>query len=182
VIGHSAGAGTALRYSAGHRVAATVALAGAVTVEAGRPIVPLPPTPTLFLVGAGDRVSDPREIAAFFALAPAPRRLVVIGDAGHLNAMTDVCAIGRGGRPLRRPRDVWLRVPASRARIGTNGCFAPYRPSEQVWPVTRHFVVAELRWAFGVDRHPIGLDRSVTHAFGPVTLAYRVEDGPRPPP
>jgi hypothetical protein len=33
-------------------------------------------------------------------------------------------------------------------------------------------VTAQLRWAFGIDGEPVGLDRATTREFAPVQVTY----------
>ena len=65
-----------------------------------------------------------------------------------------------------------IPVPANLVRLGTDGCFPPARRSKQIWPITDHFVTAALRYAFKLDRTPIGLQPGVVKAFLPVKVTY----------
>ena len=99
----------------------------------------------------------------------------MIDGVAHLNAMSDICEIGKGGGGVvKLAQDAGLPVPDSLAKLGTDGCFAPNLRSRKVWPVTRHFVTAQLRWAFHLDRHPVGLRPSIVKAFLPVKVRYSI--------
>ena len=39
--------------------------------------------------------------------------------------------------------------------------------------VPRHFVVAQLRYVFGIDAQPVGLGPAIADAFPPLTLDYQ---------
>ena len=68
--------------------------------------------------------------------------------------MSDICEIGKGGGGIVAiALQAGIPVPANLVRLGTDGCNAPALKSKQVWPVTRHFVTAQLRYT---GRRPLG--------------------------
>ena len=88
-------------------------------------------------------------MAKAYKTVPAPKRFVVIDGSGHLNGFTDICEIGKGGGGIvALAQEAGIPVPANLVRLGTDGCFKPFLKSKQVWPVTRHFTTAQLRYAF----------------------------------
>jgi dienelactone hydrolase len=175
ITGHSAGGRTAVVYGAQPQVATYIPLAGAVFGRGTTPPPAPPDKPSLYLTGADDGIVAVDQIRQYYATVPAPKRLVIVHGAGHLNAMSDICEIGKGGGGVVAvAREAGLPVPDSLARLGTDGCFPPALPSRQVWPVTRHFEVAMLRYELGIDRRPVGLQRGVVKAFLPVQVTYTV--------
>ncbi len=174
IVGHSAGGRSAIEYAAQPTVRVYVPLAGAAAAFGDLPAATPPPSkPSLYMAGANDTVVPPEGIRSFYAQVPTPKRLVVIDGVGHLNAMSDICEIGRGGGGVvKLAQEAGLPVPDSLVRLGTDGCFAPNHPSRRVWPITRHFVVAELRYTFGITKRPIGLQPGIVKAFAPIKVLY----------
>ena len=127
------------------------------------------------IIGAGGDIAlTPKALAEEYALFPAPKRLVEIGGttAGH-NTFTDVCTVIRqGGGLLEYARKNHLTSDELVA-LGENGCAATDLPPERFWPVVQHFTVAELRSEFGIDPRPVGLDDSITTAFGDIPVEYQ---------
>ncbi len=179
ITGHSAGGRTAITYGANPDVITYIPLAGAAGAFRDQPAATAPSgKSSLYVAGANDTVIPPTGIEAFFETVPAPKRLAVIDGVGHLNAMSDICEIGAGGGGVvKLAQDAGLPVPENLARLGTDGCFAPNSPSKNVWPVTRHFEVAQLRWAFGIDKQPVGLQPSIVKAFLPTKVTYTIDLG-----
>ncbi len=103
-----------------------------------------------------------------------PKRLVLIDGAGH-NAFSDACAIGAAQGGLVKFMGV-LPLPASFKAIATDGCSAPDVVPPAPWPLIDHTVVAQLRWALGIDRTPVGLDQGLDAAFAPVRAS--IESSP----
>jgi hypothetical protein len=60
----------------------------------------------------------------------------------------------------------------SLADIGTDGCGEESLPIEDGWPVIRHFVTAQLRWAFGIDEEPVGMSQEIEALFPEATFEY----------
>ena len=66
-----------------------------------------------------------------------------------------------------------LPVPENLARLGEDGCKPPALAPQITWPVTRHFTTALFRFAFGIDKRPVGLNTRAAQAFVPaVTATY----------
>ena len=176
ITGHSAGGRTAITYGAHRNVITYIPLAGAAAAFRQSPAA-TPPRgkSSLYIAGATDGVVATDGIKTFYRTVPAPKRLVVIDRVGHLNAMSDICEIGKGGGGVvALAQQAGLPVPETLARLGTDGCFKPAYRSTKVWPITRHFEVAQLRYAFGINKAPIGLGPSIVKAFAPVTVTYSI--------
>ena len=167
-VGHSLGGRTSFDILNDPRVAVAVAWA---------PVAPSGPPadkPTMIIGAGGDIALTPKALADEYASFPAPKRFVEIGGkaAGH-NTFTDVCTVIRqGGGLLEYARKNHLTDDTLIA-LGENGCAATDMPPEQFWPVVQHFTVAELRNALGIDPQPVGLDDSITTAFGGVPVEYQ---------
>jgi dienelactone hydrolase len=167
-VGHSAGGNTAFNALSDPRIAAAVGWA---------PVPPntTPPNKPTMIIGAGnDIIFTPDALSKEYATFAAPKRFVEIGGkaAGH-NTFTDVCTVIRqGGGLLEYARKNKL-ADETLIELGENGCAATDMPPERFWPVVQHFTVAELRNAFGLDPQPIGLDDSITTAFGDIPVEYQ---------
>jgi dienelactone hydrolase len=173
IVGHSAGGGTAIKYGSKPNVLTYIAMSAApFAVNGGAPPVP-PDKPSMYITGRQDGIANFDRVSAAYKTVPAPKRFVVIDGSGHLNGMSDICEIGKGGGGIVAiAQQAGIPVPANLVRLGTDGCNPPARASKQVWPVTRHFVTAQLRYEFKLDKHPIGLRPDVVKAFLPVRVTY----------
>jgi len=101
-----------------------------------------------------------------------PARFVTIDGAGHA-ALTDICPIGGQGGLVGVADRANLPVPARVKQLAADGCQAGATPYDQVWPIVRHMVTAQLRTAFGIDRTPVGLDAKTAAQFAPVGVRYQ---------
>ena len=173
IVGHSAGGGTAIKYGAKPNVLTYIALsAGPFAFGTGAAPVPAK-KPSMYITGRDDGVAEFARVADAYKTVPAPKRFVVIDGSGHLNGMSDICEIGKGGGGIVAiAQQAGIPVPANLVKLGTDGCNPPALKSKQVWPLTRHFVTAQLRFAFKLDQKPIGLQPSVVKAFLPVKVTY----------
>jgi dienelactone hydrolase len=164
-IGHSAGGGASAQFVIANGAAAWSPMAAGASGPTD------PGSSGLWIAGANDQIAELAGVEAAFAAAPGPKRLVVIDGAGHNNAFSDICEIGTGGGGvIALAREAGLPIPDSLARLGEDGCKAPNVPSEDVWPVVRHFVTAHLRFQGGITQIPWGLDDDVVDRFDvPVT-------------
>jgi len=126
-----------------------------------------PDVPSLFMVGELDTIVDPIErTAPAFEAAPSPSWYWSFADAGHL-AFSDLCAVGSDGVTLidlaeaAGLADALDGIAPDLRRLATDGCEAPNRPVEEVWPGIHQGSTGFYRWVFGVDPEPVGLDASV---------------------
>jgi len=66
-----------------------------------------------------------------------------------------------------------LPLPDLVITLGRDGCVSP--PAYEgptVWPITRHFVTAALRFHAGLDPEPVGLGSQVVGEFSPAPSTY----------
>lgn len=168
-IGHSAGGSASAQYVTANGASAWSSMASG----AAGPTTP--GSSGLWMAGANDQVALLPGIIDAYEAAPGPKRLVVLDGAGHNNAFSDICEIGAGGGGvIALAREAGLPIPDGLARLGEDGCQAPNAPSEEVWPVVRHFVTAHLRFQAGVDPVPWGLGDGVVDRFD-AEVSYRQE-------
>jgi dienelactone hydrolase len=159
-IGHSAGGFASSQYVAANGAPAWSAMASPAADPTG------PGSSGLWMAGADDQVAELERVVTAFDAARGPKRLVVIEGAGHNNAFSDICEIGAsGGGVIALAREAGLPIPDDLARLGEDGCLDPNLPSEQVWPVARHFVTAHLRFQAGISSVPWGLGDGVADRF-----------------
>jgi hypothetical protein len=132
----------------------------------------------MLITGGNDQVIPRARLQPFYDAMATPKRLVVIEGAGH-NSVTDICLIGADqGGLIAIAGKVGIQVPATVAGLFNDGCAAGgnYPDVKQVWEVPRHFIVAQLRYVFGIDPQPVGLGPAVADAFPPLTLDYQFTD------
>lgn len=165
--GHSAGGNTAFNALADPRV--SVAVGWAPVAPNGSPAN----KPTMIIGAPGDVALTPDELEKEFQSFPAPSRLVEIGGAntGH-NEFTDICAVIRSGNGLVGFAKANHLVSDQLLTLGENGCQPTDLDPDRFMPIVQHFTVAELRSAFGIDPQPVGLDDSITSAFGDIPVRY----------
>ncbi len=167
IFGHSAGGGSAVLFGGEPDVVTFVPMSAG-----SRDPLNLPNKPSLWLTGRTDGVAAVAGVEAAYGAAKTPKRLLIIDDAGHL-APSDLCAIGEnGGGIVQIALDAGLPVPDNLKRLGTDGCGPESLPVREGWPVIRHFVTAQMRWAFGIDAEPVGLSQQAGAAFPGVTFSY----------
>jgi dienelactone hydrolase len=172
VVGHSAGGFDAIEFGAQPDVATYISLAAGDNPGTGGRLVP-PGKPALYMVGADDAVVPASEVDSAYAAAPKPKRLVTIGSSGHL-VFADICLIGSAqGGVTTIAQSLGITIPASLVKLAVDGCGGGAIPVGQAYPVIDHFVVAQLRSVFGIDRQPVGLGDDLTRDFPPATLTYR---------
>jgi len=167
-VGHSLGGRTSFDALNDPRIAVAVGLAP--VAPSGGPA----DKPTMIIGAGGDIALTPDVLAKEYASFPAPKRFVEIGGsaAGH-NTFTDVCTVIRDGGGLLAYAQQNHLVADNLVKLGENGCAATDLPPEKFQPVVQHFTVAELRSEFGLDPQPVGLDDSITTAFGDVPVQYQ---------
>ena len=167
VIGHAAGALAAFKLVSDASISTFVALAAA-------PDATPPTKPGLFVAGSADVVVPIGTIESGVAGLPAPKRLVVIGNATHLSFL-DVCALGGDqGGVLQIAKAAGVTIPDSLLSLYTDGCDAKYLKAEDAWPVIDQVVTAQLRSAFGIDKQPVGLGPELSAAWAPIDV--KVQD------
>jgi pimeloyl-ACP methyl ester carboxylesterase len=173
IVGHSAGGGTAIQYARHSNVLTYIAMSAGPFAFGSR-AAPVPAKkPSMYITGRQDGLAKFSRVATAYKTVPAPKRFIAIDGSGHLTALTDICEIGKGGGGIVAiALQAGIPVPAKLQRLGTDGCNPPAVKSKQVWPVTRHFVTAQLRFAFRIDKTPIGLQPSVVKAFLPAKVTY----------
>ena len=141
------------------------------TIPAGQ----IPDKPGMLITGGNDQVIPLARLQPFYDQMASPKRIVVIGGAGH-NSVTDICLIGADqGGLLAIAAKVGITVPDTVGRLFNDGCATTggYPAVKQVWEVPRHFVVAQLRYVFGIDPQPVGLGPGIATAFPPLTITYQ---------
>lgn len=172
-VGHSAGGfGSTQLAAARDDVPAWISLSGGWALPLLNPL-PAAPKTGLWMVGLNDQVANPASVVDAYDWTPGEGRFVGIGGAGHNNAFTDICTIGGEGGPVALAIAAGLPLPDFVARLGNDGCLAPNKASEELWPIVRHFVTAELRLRSGADAEPVGLGDGVTAAWPTDTVVYR---------
>jgi fermentation-respiration switch protein FrsA (DUF1100 family) len=170
ITGHSAGGGTSIRFGGDPEVVTYIPLSAGISSDPDR-MTDLPDKPSLWLTGKTDGIVDPARTIAAFDASSAPTRLVLIDDMGHLGP-SDICTIGEsGGGVIALALEAGLPIPESLQRLGTDGC-GEDDVIEEGWPIVRHFVTSQLRWAFGIDEEPIGMSQEIQSEFPEATFEY----------
>jgi len=173
VVGHSAGGFAAIQFGSQPDVATYIPLAAGAVMGPNSPAVSLPDKPSLYVAGAEDGVVAETGVESTYSSAPAPKRLVVVANAGHL-AFADVCLIGSGQGGLTAiATSLGITVPPNLVKLATDGCGPGRLDVRQGFTVIDHFVTAQLRAAFGIDKQPAGLDDSIAKSFPAVPFTYR---------
>ncbi len=168
VTGHSAGGSASRRFGGEPGVVTYIPISAGVASEG---MTELPDTPSLWLTGTTDGIIDAQRTIDAFEQASAPTRLVLIDDMGHLGP-SEICLIGdTGGGVIGLALEAGLPVQ-DLVESGTDGCGEESLPIEDGWPVIRHFVTAQLRWAFGIDAEPVGLSQEIEERFPEATFTY----------
>jgi predicted dienelactone hydrolase len=178
-MGHSAGVSSAVGAAAEDPTIKTfVAMSGgrapgsSDTTGTTIPDLPIPTQPGMVVTGGKDQVAAYDRVRSFFDALDAPKRLVVVDDAGH-NAFDDLCLIGRDkGGLLAIASQVGINPPEQLARLFNDGCTADYLPADQAWPAVRHFVTAQMRYELGLDPEPVGLGDGSGAVFVPTKITY----------
>lgn len=167
-IGHSAGGGAALTLLPNPAVRTAIGWAPVGPARGTRE----PTKPTMIIAGLDDIAITPARVRALYATLKAPKRLVEIGNVGH-NGFTDICiAIRQGGGLIEFARQHHL-VPENLLALGENGCQQKNLDPREGFQVIQHFTVAQLRWALGINKTPVGLGPGVTRAFPGVSIQYQ---------
>lgn len=168
ITGHSAGGGTSIRFGGEPDVVTFIPLSAGVSRDGE---VTLPDKPSLWLTGKTDGIVDPQRTIDTFEAANVPARLVLIDDMGHLGP-SDICTIGDGGGGvIAIAKEAGLPITPELERLGTDGCDED-SVIQDGWPIVRHFVTAQLRWAFGFDEEPVGMSQEAQAFFPEATFEY----------
>lgn len=175
-IGHSAGGGTSISLLSRPDVSFAVPMAAGVNPDSGAVPAVLSDTSksVLWMAGRDDRVAALSRVQAGYDYTAGPDSLVVIPGAGHNNAFSDICEIARDeGGIVTLAINAGLPLPDLVITLGRDGCVTP--PAFEgpvVWPITRHFVTASLRFHAGLDAEPVGLGTQVLGEFTPAPDTY----------
>jgi len=171
VIGHSAGGFDAIHFAANPQVLTYISLAAG-SDTGGKIKTTLANKPSLYMSGAEDAVVPETGVRATYERAPAPARFVELPNSGHL-VFADICLVGAGqGGVLSIASSLGITVPADLARLATDGCEPGKLSIADANLVTNHFIVAQLRWAFGIDKAPVGLQPSIVDQFPATYIKY----------
>ena len=170
-MGHSAGGGTILGASLDDRIDGYISLAsGALGMGSDSSTAPaLPDKPSFFIAGALDAIISAEESTRpSFEAVPGPSRLWIIDGVGH-NGFDDFCTFGNGsgiiGVAIASGLGPLLEGMGNLKRLGEDGCLPPAQPVDLGFPIIRHAVTAQLRFWFGDDASPMGLDTDVTDQY-----------------
>lgn len=165
LVGHSAGGGTVIAAALDERVAGYVSMAAGGPAEGAE----YPDTPSLFLAGSLDAVVPVATATRpGFDAAPAPSWYAEIEATGH-QGFADFCTFGDGtgiiGIAEASGLGPLLDTQPQFRRLGEDGCIPPAAPVEQAFPIVRHTTTSFLRWVFGEDADPVGLDATIDGAY-----------------
>lgn len=173
-LGHSAGGGTIVSAANDDRVDGYISMASGVLGMGGSDATTIaPPTfvnkPSFFIAGALDAIISAEESTRpSFEAVPGPSRLWIIDGVGH-NGFDDFCTFGNGsgiiGVALASGLGPLLDAQPQLKTLGQDGCIAPAQPVELGFPIIKHAVTAQLRFWFGDDPVPVGLDISVSDQY-----------------
>ena len=180
-LGHSAGGGTIVGAAADDRVDGYISMAsGVVGMGGANATTTAPPTfvnkPSFFLAGSTDAVVPPDTVTRpSFEAVPGPSRLWIIDGVGH-NGFDDFCTFGNGsgiiGIAIASGLGPLLEAQPQLKTLGQDGCIEPSQPVDLGFPIIKHAVTAQLRYWFGDDSAPVGLDSSVGDQY---ELAVTIE-------
>ncbi|MEO9223667.1 MAG: dienelactone hydrolase family protein [Acidimicrobiales bacterium] len=167
VTGHSAGASAAYQTaSADPRVKGFISYAVGFggSNNAAPPAAPI--KPGMVMTGTADGVIPPSADEQVYAGMHPPKYFVKIAGAGHL-VFSDICLIGRAnGGIVGIAKALNLPIPADLLKLGSDGCGPNYPPPEKAFPAINQLSVAFLRFVFGQDRSPVGLDTAAVGGLG----------------
>jgi predicted dienelactone hydrolase len=173
-LGHSAGGGTIVSAAKDDRVDGYISMAsGVLGMGSANATTIAPPTfvnkPSFFIAGALDAIISAEESTRpSFEAVPGPSRLWIIDGVGH-NGFDDFCTFGNGsgiiGVALASGLGPLLDAQPQLKTLGQDGCIPPAEPVELGFPIIKHAVTAQLRFWFGDDATPVGLDSSVSDQY-----------------
>ncbi|WP_395659666.1 alpha/beta hydrolase family protein [Nocardioides sp.] len=174
-VGHSAG-GRAVENLAvvDKRVDTFIGLAGASVGALDDTAPEVPDQPGLLMAATDDGIVSLAKMEQAYADMAAPKRIVLVGGAGHL-VFSDLCEIGASeGGLLAVAAAVGITVPPQLIPLATDGCAAPALPPPDAWPAIDQVVIAQLRHVLGYDRSAAGLT-GLTDAFPGILTDSRSE-------
>ena len=163
IVGHSAGGGTAIRYADQPNVLTYIPMSSGAVRDRNGGAPPMPPQkPSMYITGRQDGIAEfdrvehrVRDRPGAEALRRDRRLRPPERDERHLRDRQ-----GRRRQSSRWREEAGIPVPAEPGAARHRRLLRRRRcPSKQVWPVTRHFVTAQLRYEFGLDERPVGLQR-----------------------
>jgi hypothetical protein len=129
------------------------------------------------MAGTADEVVPASSIALAYVKMNQPKRLVLLGNFGHL-VFSDQCEIGTGqGGLLSIARALKVPIPPADLPLASDGCLPPDTPPPEAWPAIRQAVTAQLRRAMGFDSSTAGLS-GLRRAFPAVVAADQAAPGP----
>ena len=173
-LGHSAGGGTIVSAAKDDRVDGYISMAsGVIGMGGANATTTAPPTfvnkPSFFIAGSVDAVVPVDTVTRpSFDAVPGPSRLWVIDGVGH-NGFDDFCTFGNGsgiiGVALASGLGPLLDAQPQLKTLGQDGCIEPAQPVDLGFPIIKHAVTAQLRYWFGDDATPVGLDSSVADQY-----------------
>ena len=173
-LGHSAGGGTIVSAAKDDRIDGYISMAsGVLGMGSSDATTVAPPTfvnkPSFFIAGALDAIISAEESTRpSFEAVPGPSRLWIIDGVGH-NGFDDFCTFGNGsgiiGVALASGLGPLLDAQPQLKTLGQDGCIPPAEPVELGFPIIKHAVTAQLRYWFGHDATPVGLDSSVSDQY-----------------
>jgi len=173
-LGHSAGGGTIVSAAKDDRVDGYISMAsGVIGMGGANATTTAPPTfvnkPSFFIAGSVDAVVPVDTVTRpSFDAVPGPSRLWVIDGVGH-NGFDDFCTFGNGsgiiGVALASGLGPLLDAQPQLKTLGQDGCIEPAQPVDLGFPIIKHAVTAQLRYWFGDDASPVGLDSSVADQY-----------------
>jgi dienelactone hydrolase len=179
--GHSAGGGAAGKFAYDPEVKTFIGQAAvaplrsldaesatAADVAAGYASQAPPQKPSMLLAGEVDAVVPVAEVKAEYAWLATPKRLAVIGRAGH-NSFTDLC------KPIRAQGGLMqysgkLPAPDELLRLGEDGCTDANLDPDTGYAVINQLTVAQLRYVFGIDTTDASLSAAWLNQLFPGVL------------
>jgi len=175
-IGHSAGGGTSISLLSRPDVSFAIPMAAGANPDSGAVPAVLSDTSKsiMWMGGQNDQVAALSRVQSGYDYTAGPDALVVIPGSGHNNAFTDICEIARDeGGIVTLAINAGLPLPDLVITLGRDGCVSPPAfEGPTVWPITRHFVTAALRFNAGLDPEPVGLGSQVVGEFSPAPSTY----------
>lgn len=165
-LGHSAGGSAVERLAAADkRVDTFIGMAPGHDPKLVSPVE----KPSLVLAATDDGIITLDRIETAYEAMASPKRIVLIGGAGHL-VFSDLCDIGASDGGLLAVAELLnFPVPPNLVPLATDGCIAPALEPSVALPAIQHTVIAQLRRVFGLDTSDAALTGLVDAYPGVVT-------------